>query len=71
MICKIITGQCNDVLLCLYRRNALRKHYVMLRENLHVAVRNADVPNSVLVSLELLPLTFICSLSGIPHASVP
>ena len=50
MIGEIHVGQSHDLLLCFYGRNALRKHYVTLRENLHIAVRNADVPNSVLVS---------------------
>ena len=58
MMRKIIIGQSHGVLLCFYCRNALRKHYVTLRENLHIAVKNADAPYSILVSPELLPLTF-------------
>ena len=50
VIGRIHVGQGHDLLLCFYGRNALRKHYVTLRENLHIAVRNADVPDNVLVS---------------------
>ena len=65
MIGRIHVGQSHDLLLCSHCRNALRKHYVRLRENLHIAVRNADVPDSILVSPKLHPSSFLmCSVTA-------
>lgn len=38
--------------MCLLCRNALRKQYTTLRENLHIAVKNADSMESVLVGVD-------------------
>ena len=48
--------------MCPLCRNALRKQYTTLRENLHIAVKNADSMESVLVKADHI----LCTQNALP-----